>query len=81
MSVRTKVLGLVDVMMRVPPVMVMDEILKMEMGMHSWLYPDNDKPVAHWIRPRKRQRCHPARIRSPASRSSSDSARATPSPT
>ncbi|XP_032576839.1 protein TRC8 homolog isoform X2 [Drosophila sechellia] len=43
MSVRTKVLGLVDVMMRVPPVMVMDEILKMEMGMHSWLYPDKDK--------------------------------------
>nr|NP_996303.1 TRC8 ring finger protein, isoform D [Drosophila melanogaster]Q7KRW1.1 RecName: Full=Protein TRC8 homolog [Drosophila melanogaster]AAS65223.1 TRC8 ring finger protein, isoform D [Drosophila melanogaster] len=43
MSVRTKVLGLVDVMMRVPPVMVIDEILKMDMGMQSWLYPDKDK--------------------------------------
>ncbi|XP_043651555.1 protein TRC8 homolog isoform X1 [Drosophila teissieri] len=43
MSVRTKVLGLVDVMMRVPPVMVIDEMLKIDMGLHTWLYPNKDK--------------------------------------
>ncbi|XP_023178037.1 protein TRC8 homolog isoform X2 [Drosophila hydei] len=32
MSIRTQVLGLVDVMMRVPPIMVIDEILKIGMG-------------------------------------------------
>ncbi|XP_017131459.1 protein TRC8 homolog isoform X1 [Drosophila elegans] len=40
MSVRTKVLGLVDVMMRVPPVMVIDEILKIGMGLPTRLYPE-----------------------------------------
>ncbi|KRK04192.1 protein TRC8 homolog isoform X1 [Drosophila yakuba] len=43
MSVRTKVLGLVDVMMRVPPVMVIDEVLKIDMGLHTWLNPNKDK--------------------------------------
>lgn len=33
MSVRTKVLGLVDVIMRVPPLFVIDEILKIGMGL------------------------------------------------
>ncbi|XP_055376185.1 protein TRC8 homolog isoform X2 [Condylostylus longicornis] len=33
MSVRTKVLGLVDVIMRVPPLLVIDEILKISMGL------------------------------------------------
>lgn len=37
---RTKVLGLVDVMMRVPPVMVIDEILKIGMGLPTRLYPE-----------------------------------------
>lgn len=32
MSVRTKVLGLVDVIMRVPPLFIIDEILKISMG-------------------------------------------------
>lgn len=32
MSIRTQVLGLVDVMMRVPPIIVIDEILKIGMG-------------------------------------------------
>ncbi|ALC46180.1 Trc8 [Drosophila busckii] len=40
MSVRTQVLGLVDVMMRVPPIMVIDEILKISMGLPTRLYPD-----------------------------------------
>ncbi|XP_017023790.1 protein TRC8 homolog isoform X2 [Drosophila kikkawai] len=40
MSMRTKVLGLVDVIMRVPPVMVIDEILKIGMGLPTRLYPD-----------------------------------------
>ncbi|XP_017083227.1 protein TRC8 homolog isoform X2 [Drosophila eugracilis] len=44
MSVRTKVLGLVDVMMRVPPVMVIDEILKIGMGLPTRLYPDKGGP-------------------------------------
>ncbi|XP_016952650.1 protein TRC8 homolog isoform X2 [Drosophila biarmipes] len=43
MSVRTKVLGLVDVMMRVPPIMVIDEILKIGMGLPTRLYPDKDR--------------------------------------
>jgi len=46
MSVRTKVLGLVDVMMRVPPIMVIDEILKIGMGLPTRLYPDKDKASA-----------------------------------
>lgn len=33
MSMRTKVLGMVDVMMRVPPLFVIDEILKISMGL------------------------------------------------
>lgn len=33
MSVRTKVLGMVDVIMRVPPLFVIDEILKISMGL------------------------------------------------
>ncbi|XP_064536466.1 protein TRC8 homolog isoform X2 [Drosophila montana] len=37
MSIRTQVLGLVDVMMRVPPIMVIDEILKIGMGVPSQL--------------------------------------------
>lgn len=41
---RTKVLGLVDVMMRVPPVMVIDEILKIGMGLPTRLYPDKSIP-------------------------------------
>lgn len=32
MSVRTKILGMVDVIMRVPPLFVIDEILKISMG-------------------------------------------------
>ncbi|XP_059607512.1 protein TRC8 homolog [Phlebotomus argentipes] len=35
MSVRTKVLGLIDVLMRVPPLFVIDEILKIQMGLSS----------------------------------------------
>lgn len=35
MSVRTKVLGLVDVIMRVPPLFIIDEILKISMGLPS----------------------------------------------
>lgn len=35
MSIRTKVLGMVDVMMRVPPILVIDEILKIDMGLPS----------------------------------------------
>ncbi|XP_075148711.1 TRC8 ring finger protein isoform X2 [Haematobia irritans] len=35
MSIRTKVLGMVDVMMRVPPILVIDEILKIDMGIPS----------------------------------------------
>ncbi|XP_017039005.1 protein TRC8 homolog isoform X2 [Drosophila ficusphila] len=45
MSVRTKVLGLVDVMMRVPPVMVIDEILKIGMGLPTRLYPEKAPEV------------------------------------
>lgn len=33
-------LGFVDVMMRVPPIMVIDEILKIGMGLPTRLYPD-----------------------------------------
>lgn len=33
MSIRTKVLGLVDVIMRVPPLFIIDEILKLSMGL------------------------------------------------
>lgn len=40
MSIRTQVLGFVDVMMRVPPIMVIDEILKIGMGLPTRLYPD-----------------------------------------
>uniref|UniRef100_A0A1B0BMI5 TRC8-like N-terminal domain-containing protein n=1 Tax=Glossina palpalis gambiensis TaxID=67801 RepID=A0A1B0BMI5_9MUSC len=40
MSVRTKVLGMVDVMMRVPPILVIDEILKIGMGLPSRSYTD-----------------------------------------
>lgn len=35
MSMRTKVLGMVDVIMRVPPLFVIDEILKISMGIPS----------------------------------------------
>ncbi|XP_061397113.1 protein TRC8 homolog [Musca vetustissima] len=35
MSIRTKVLGMVDVMMRVPPILIIDEILKIDMGLPS----------------------------------------------
>ncbi|KAI8123223.1 Protein TRC8 like protein [Lucilia cuprina] len=38
MSIRTKVLGMVDVMMRVPPILVIDEILKIGMGLPSRSY-------------------------------------------
>lgn len=38
MSLRTKVLGMVDVMMRVPPILVIDEILKIGMGLPSRSY-------------------------------------------
>lgn len=38
MSIRTKVLGMVDVMMRVPPIIVIDEILKIGMGLPSRTY-------------------------------------------
>lgn len=38
MSIRTKVLGMVDVMMRVPPIIVIDEILKIGMGLPSRSY-------------------------------------------
>ncbi|XP_022226186.2 protein TRC8 homolog isoform X2 [Drosophila obscura] len=44
MSMRTKVLGLVDVMMRVPPVLVIDEILKIGMGLPTRFYPDTSQP-------------------------------------
>lgn len=40
MSIRTKVLGMVDVMMRVPPILVIDEILKIGMGLPSRSYTD-----------------------------------------
>lgn len=43
MSFRAKVLGLVDVMMRVPPILVIDEILKIGMGLPTRLYPPTDK--------------------------------------
>ena len=33
MSMRTKVLGMVDVLMRVPPLFVIDEMLKISMGL------------------------------------------------
>lgn len=33
MSVRTKMLGFVDVILRVPPIFIIDEILKMSMGL------------------------------------------------
>lgn len=35
MSMRTRVLGMVDVFMRVPPLFVIDEILKISMGLPS----------------------------------------------
>lgn len=35
MSIRTRVLGMVDVFMRVPPLFVIDEILKISMGLPS----------------------------------------------
>ncbi|EDV92687.1 GH18695 [Drosophila grimshawi] len=37
MSIRTQVLGFVDVMMRVPPIIVIDEILKIGMGLPTQL--------------------------------------------
>ncbi|KAH8404610.1 hypothetical protein KR215_004937 [Drosophila sulfurigaster] len=40
MSIRTQVLGFVDVMMRVPPIIVIDEILKIGMGLPTRMYPD-----------------------------------------
>ncbi|KRF99398.1 uncharacterized protein Dwil_GK11181, isoform B [Drosophila willistoni] len=43
MSMRTKVLGLVDVMMRVPPIMVIDEILKIGMGLPTRMYPEKNE--------------------------------------
>lgn len=36
MSMRTRVLGMVDVIMRVPPLFVIDEILKISMGLPSF---------------------------------------------
>ncbi|KAH8383871.1 hypothetical protein KR009_010956 [Drosophila setifemur] len=48
MSMRTKVLGLVDVMMRVPPVMVIDEILKIGMGLPTRFYPDKSLPSSSY---------------------------------
>ncbi|XP_034484784.1 protein TRC8 homolog isoform X2 [Drosophila innubila] len=45
MSIRTQVLGFVDVMMRVPPIMVIDEILKIGMGLPTRLYPDKVTPT------------------------------------
>ncbi|XP_011177628.2 protein TRC8 homolog isoform X1 [Zeugodacus cucurbitae] len=44
MSVRTKVLGLVDVMMRVPPILVIDEVLKISMGLPTRFYPTPADP-------------------------------------
>ncbi|XP_050341077.1 protein TRC8 homolog isoform X1 [Bactrocera neohumeralis] len=44
MSVRTKVLGLVDVMMRVPPILVIDEVLKISMGLPTRFYPSPSDP-------------------------------------
>lgn len=41
MSIRTKVLGMVDVMMRVPPILVIDEILKIGMGLPSRTFSSN----------------------------------------
>uniref|UniRef100_T1PA16 TRC8 n=1 Tax=Musca domestica TaxID=7370 RepID=T1PA16_MUSDO len=35
MSIRTKVLGMVDVIMRVPPILIIDEILRIDMGLSS----------------------------------------------
>lgn len=35
MSFRTKILGLVDVIMRVPPLFIIDEILKISMGLQG----------------------------------------------
>ncbi|XP_055848263.1 protein TRC8 homolog isoform X2 [Episyrphus balteatus] len=46
MSFRAKVLGLVDVMMRVPPILVIDEILKIGMGLPTRLYPPLEKTGA-----------------------------------
>lgn len=46
MSVRTKVLGLVDVIMRVPPLLVIDEILKISMGLPGSGYTDSADPGA-----------------------------------
>ncbi|XP_065354181.1 protein TRC8 homolog isoform X2 [Calliphora vicina] len=42
MSIRTKVLGMVDVIMRVPPILVIDEILKIGMGLPSRSYQTNN---------------------------------------
>lgn len=39
MSIRTRVLGMVDVFMRVPPLFVIDEILKISMGLPSMSSP------------------------------------------
>lgn len=36
MSMRTRILGMVDVIMRVPPLFVIDEILKISMGLPSF---------------------------------------------
>lgn len=33
MSIRTKVLGMVDIMMRVPPIIIIDELLKIGLGL------------------------------------------------
>lgn len=41
MSIRTKVLGMVDVFMRVPPLFVIDEILKISMGLPSMSSPSS----------------------------------------
>jgi E3 ubiquitin-protein ligase RNF139 len=35
MSIRTKVLGLVDVILRVPPLFIIDEILKINLGLSA----------------------------------------------
>lgn len=43
---RTKVLGLVDVIMRVPPLLVIDEILKISMGLPGSGYTDSADPGA-----------------------------------
>lgn len=46
MSVRTKILGMVDVIMRVPPLFVIDEILKISMGI-PMLPSDSDKELSN----------------------------------